>query len=135
MPHINWASQVVIVVKNLHVHAGNVRDIGSISGSERSPGGGHGNPLQYFCLENPMDREAWWATAYRIAKSWIQLKWLSMHTYQPAGFKSVFTKSCSKIIIYNIIYIYNIKIFPCYFSTVNRAITFFQTLISRHIYF
>ena len=93
MPHINWASQVVVVVKNLHIHAGYVRDVGSIPGSGRSPGGGHGNLLQYFCLENPMDREAWWATAYRT-----QLKWLSMHTYQPVGFKSVFTKSCSKII-------------------------------------
>ena len=42
-----------------------------------SPGGGHGNPLQYSSLENPMDRGAWWATVHRVAKSWIQLKWLS----------------------------------------------------------
>ena len=47
----------------------NVRDLGSLPGLERSPGGGHGNPLQYSCLENPMDREAWWATAHRVAKS------------------------------------------------------------------
>ena len=45
------------------------RDLGSIPGWEDSPGGGHGNPLQYSCLENPMDREAWWATIYGVAKS------------------------------------------------------------------
>ena len=46
-----------------------VRDAGSILGSERSPGGGHGNPLQYSCLENPMDREAWRATVPGVAQS------------------------------------------------------------------
>jgi len=44
-----------------------------IPGSGRSPGGGNGNPLQYSCLENPMDRGAWWATVHRIPKSWTQL--------------------------------------------------------------
>ena len=43
-------------------------DLGSIPGSGRSPGGGNGNPLQYSCLENPMDREAWWATVHGIAR-------------------------------------------------------------------
>ena len=47
------------MVKNLPANAGEVRDIGSVPGSGRSPGGGNGNPLQYFCLENPMDRGAW----------------------------------------------------------------------------
>ena len=51
--NIPWASQVVLVVKNLPVSAGDAGDKGSISGSERSPGGGHGNPLQYSCRENP----------------------------------------------------------------------------------
>ena len=51
----------------------------SIPGLGRSPGGGHGNPLQYSCLENPVDRGAWWAMVHRAAKSWIQLKRLSMH--------------------------------------------------------
>ena len=46
------ASQVALVVKNLPANAGDIRDVGSIPGSERSPGGGHGNPLQYSCLEN-----------------------------------------------------------------------------------
>ena len=53
------ASQVALVVKNPLANAGDVRDMGLISGSGRSSGEGHGNPLQYFCLENPMDRGAW----------------------------------------------------------------------------
>ena len=52
---------------------------GSIPGSGRFPGGKHGNPRQYSCLENSMDRGAWWATVHGVAKSWTQLKWLSMH--------------------------------------------------------
>ena len=46
------------------VKAGDIRDVGSIPGLERSPEEGNGNPLQHSCLENPMDREAWWATVY-----------------------------------------------------------------------
>ena len=49
-------------------------DAVSTPGSGRSPGGGHGNPSQYSCLENPMDRGAWWATVHRVAKSWTWLK-------------------------------------------------------------
>ena len=63
------ASQVVLVEKNLPANAGDVRDAGLSPRSGRSPGGGHGNPLQYFCLENPMDRGAWWATVHGVAKS------------------------------------------------------------------
>ena len=62
-------TQVELVVKNLPAKAGDIRDTGSIPGLERSPGGGHGNPLQYSCLENPKDRGAWWATVHRVAKS------------------------------------------------------------------
>ena len=58
------------------LNAGDISDVGSIPGSRRSPGGGHGNPFQYSCLENPMDRGAWWATVHKAAKSWTQLKWL-----------------------------------------------------------
>ena len=57
------------MVKNMPANAGDVRDVGSISGLGRCPGGGHGNPLQYSCLENPTDRETWWATVHRVAKS------------------------------------------------------------------
>ena len=65
------------MVKNLLANAGDVRDAALIPGSGRSPGGGHGNPLQYFCLENLMNRGAWWATVHSIAKSWTQLRQLS----------------------------------------------------------
>ena len=54
----------------------------AISGWGRSPGGRHGNPLQYSCLEYPMDSGAWWAMVHRVAKSWTRLEWLSMHTCQ-----------------------------------------------------
>ena len=56
------ASQVALVVNNLPANAGDIRDMSSIFVLGRSPGEGNGNPLQYSCLENPMDREAWWAT-------------------------------------------------------------------------
>ena len=49
--------------------AGDIGDSGSIPGSGRSPGGGHGNPLQYSHLENPLDREVWWVTVHRVTKS------------------------------------------------------------------
>ena len=58
----------------------NIRDAGQIPGSGRSPGGDHGNLLQYSCLENPMDRGAWWATVNRVVKSQTRLKRISMHT-------------------------------------------------------
>ena len=70
---------MVLVVNNPSANAGDARDLGSIPGLKRSPGGGHGNPLQYSCLENPMDRGAWWAMVYRVTKSQTQLKRLSMH--------------------------------------------------------
>ena len=56
------------MVKNPPVNAGDVRDSGLISRLGRSPGGRHGNPLQYSCLENPMDRGAWWATVHGLTK-------------------------------------------------------------------
>ena len=57
------------VVKDPPASTGDIRTLCSIPRSGRSPGGGHGNPLQYFCLENPMDRGAWWATVHGVAKS------------------------------------------------------------------
>ena len=61
---------MVLVVKNLSANPEDVRDVGSIPELGRSPGGGHGNPLQYSCLENFMDRGAWRATVHGFAKSW-----------------------------------------------------------------
>ena len=80
IPLGHGASQVVLVVENLPANAGDIREVGTIPGSGRSPGGGHGNPLQYSCLENPMDRGAWRAIVHSAAKSWRRLKWLGMHT-------------------------------------------------------
>ena len=68
-----------IVVKNPPASAEDVRDVGLILRSERSARGGHGNPLKYSCLGNPMDRVAWQATVHGVAKSQTRLKWLSTH--------------------------------------------------------
>ena len=65
------------MVKNSSANARDIRDAGSVSGSGRSPGRGHGDPLQYSCLENPMDRGAWWAIVHRVAKSQTRLKQLN----------------------------------------------------------
>ena len=73
------ASQVALVVKNLPANTGDVRDLGSIPGWGRSPGGEHGNPLQYSCLENPRDRGVCRATVHRVVKSRTRLKQLSTH--------------------------------------------------------
>ena len=62
---------VALVVKNPPANAGDMRDVGLIPESERSSGVGNGNPLQYFCLENPMDSGAWWVIVRSVAKSWL----------------------------------------------------------------
>ena len=63
---------MALVVKNPPANAGNIREVASIPGLGRSPGGGHGNALQYSCLENAMDRGACRATVDKVAKSWTQ---------------------------------------------------------------
>ena len=72
-----WASQVVLVVKNAPGNVGDIRDSGLIPGWGRAPGGGHGNPLQYFCLENHLDRGAWWAVVLGVTKSPARLSTLA----------------------------------------------------------
>ena len=73
-------SQVALVVKNLASDARDVWDAGSIPGWGRSPGGGHGNPLQYSCLENPMDRGAWWPLSLRSCR--VRHDWSNLaHTH------------------------------------------------------
>ena len=77
----NWLgikSQVALVIKNPPTNAGDVRDAGLTPGSGRCPEEGNSNLLQYCCLENPVDRGAWWATVHSIANSWT-LKQLSTH--------------------------------------------------------
>ena len=69
-------------VKNLLANAGDIRDAVSILNSGRPPGGGNGNPFQYSCLKNSMDRGAWWATVHGIAKSWTGLSDFTLtHTH------------------------------------------------------
>ena len=74
-----WACQVALMVKNPLANAGDVRDAGLIPGSGRSPGGGHGTPLQYSCLEDPKDRGAWGARVHEVAESQIGEKQLGLH--------------------------------------------------------
>ena len=71
--------QVALVIKNLSASPGDLRDMGSIPGLGRFPEGGHDNPLEYSCLENPMDRGAWQAIVHSIKKSLTWLKWISRH--------------------------------------------------------
>ena len=63
-----WASQVALVAKNLPANAGDIKDVGLIPGSGRSPAGGHGHPLQYSGLETPVGRGAWWAAVHRVSR-------------------------------------------------------------------
>ena len=76
-----WASQVALVVKCPPASAGDIRDLGSIPGLGRSPGGRHVNPLQDSCLENCISREAWWAIVLGVAKSLTWLKQISTHAH------------------------------------------------------
>ena len=69
------------MVKKLPANAGDIRDTGSTPGLGISPGGGHENPLQYSCLENPMDRGVWWATVHSAAKTQTKLKQLSIRVH------------------------------------------------------
>ena len=78
------------MVKNLPTIAEDRRDVGLIPGSERSPGGGLSNPLQYSHLEKLMDRGAWQATVRRVAKSWTQLKQLSTNIYLQPEYERYF---------------------------------------------
>ena len=86
-------SQVVLVVKKLSANAGEVREVGSTLGSGRFPRGGHGNPPQYSCLENPMDRGAWWATVHRITKR--QTQQVTEHSHKHSS-SSITTISCEQ---------------------------------------
>ena len=74
IPRFSSGTQVLLVVKNPPANAGDIRDVGSIPGSGRFTVGEYGNPLQYSCLENPMDRGAWRATVHGVAESRTRLK-------------------------------------------------------------
>ena len=87
MAWLLWSSQVALGVKNSPADTGDVRDVGWIPGSGRCPGGGQGSSLQYSCLENLVDRGAWW-TVPGVSQSRTRLKRLSTHTYEPFLFTS-----------------------------------------------
>ena len=72
---------MALVVKNPPASGGDSRDVGLIPESGRSAGGGHGSPLQYSCLQNPLDRAAWWAAVHGVTKSRTRLKRLSTHAH------------------------------------------------------
>ena len=92
---------MALMVKNLPTNAGDLRDSGLIPGLGRSPGGGHGNPIQHSCLEKPMNRGAWRAAVHSVAKSQTWLKLFSMHThttpYQHKCFCGGESVSCSAV--------------------------------------
>ena len=67
---VHGTSQLALAVKNPPASAGDARDVGSIPGSGRCPGGGKGSPLQQSCPENPVDRGAWWPTVHWVSTSW-----------------------------------------------------------------
>ena len=82
-----WASQVVLVVKNLPPNVRDVGDAGSIPESGKSPGGRNGNPLQYSCLGSLMDRRAWWATVHGVTELDMTEHTCTQHTHLPTLFK------------------------------------------------
>ena len=95
LPAPIMAFQLALVIKNLPGNAKDMRDVHSIPGSGRSLGGGDGHPPQYSCLENPMDRGALWATAYRVAKHWIQLKWhICTHSSNNNSWQATYIPDC-----------------------------------------
>ena len=112
------------MVKNPPANTGDIRDAGLIPGSGRYPGGGHGNPLQYSCLENPMDRGAWWATV----KCQTRLKQLSMHALAISFTYGDVYKSM-------LLYFYDIFILFCAFYKVYIIIMskLFNLRVNTHI--
>ena len=123
-----------------------IRDAGLIPGSGRPPGGRHGNPLQYACLENPMDRGAWWAIVPRVSKSWTWLKWLSTRTHGTPIIQTLFLLFLSSILtivhtgsfhFFNICTFGCSRVFPNYnvvlfilFSLEHHAFIFISEIIS-----
>ena len=87
---LNWTGSAP--GKNPPANAGDITDVGLIPRLERSPGGVHGYPLQYSCLENPMHRGAWWATVHRVARSQTQLRLFSVHIDMISKAQTIETK-------------------------------------------
>ena len=79
-------------------NAGDIRDTSSIPGLGKAPGGGHGNPLQYSCLENPMDGGIWWATTHGTAKSWTQLSDFTLQREMYNGITLLYSRNEHNIV-------------------------------------
>ena len=111
--------------KNPPAMAGDIRDVGLIPASERSPGGGHGNPLQNSCLENSVDGGAWWATVHRVSQSQTRLKRLHTHTQgtsiastAPIGSLSSLILSCTVDVSDQC---QDCGIYPCYIVPLHKS--------------
>ena len=118
------APHVALMVKNPPANSGDIRDVGLIPGSGRSPEGRHGNPLQYFYLENPKDRGAWWATVHRVAQSWTLLKWLSLHAPYTDVQWIMKQFTCSVFIQFSIPHVHNfISVKPCSYDKILRLVS------------
>ena len=87
---------VALELKNLPANAGDIKDTNSVPGWGRSPGGGHGNPLQCSCLENFMDRGAWWASVPGVAKNWTQLRDYHFHFFSHGKYGRKPSKSAAR---------------------------------------
>ena len=116
------------MVKNPPAKALDKRDAGSIPRWERSPGGGHGNPLQFSCLENTMDRGAWWATVHWVAQSQTQLKWLS----SSSSINTIITFSVWKVLLFDpfVSYSYN----PSSFCSISNYLLL-EKVVYTHVQF
>ena len=123
-----WGSQMALVVKNPPANTGEVRDAGSVPGLGRSPGEGHGNPLQYSCLENPMASGAWWATVHRVAKSQTRLSNL-------ACMQKECINVCMSLYMYTYAYIFkgNIYCIRIFFNLYIYAICTFPDLMKTGV--
>ena len=91
-------SQLALVIKNRPIKVEEVRDVDWIPGSGRSPGRGHGNPFQYSCLENLVDKGAWWAMVHRVEKCWTRLKRLSTLTCECLMYAGIYASGCFQVL-------------------------------------
>ena len=113
--------------KDSACNSGATEDMGSIPGSGRTPGGGHGNPLHCSCLQNPMDREAWWVLVHRVPKSQTWLKQLSIHAWRKNTWESIKSmhRSVFSLNFYFIFYFFKKLKYGCFtvfqvYSKVNQ---------------
>ena len=129
---LTGASKMALVVKNLPDNAWGVSDVGSIPGLRRFPRGGNGNPFQYSCLENRMERGAWWATVHGAAKSQAQLSDLAQSTYTHFFFNWVFFV-CLFLLLSCMRCLYTLEM--NYLSVPSSANTFFHSVCCLLILF